>query len=103
MLSDQAVVGSYATRPITVLDRRGDNVKMTLVKYRTKDVSHNLYAVVPISWASDLMDWLVISEAATIVGKTDNVGEGAIIPSNWPYRRLCLDHMKISDLLSPVR
>lgn len=65
-------------------------MKKTLVKYRTKDSRTNQYAVVPTSWLSDLIDWL-LSEEATIVSRTDNFEHNLILPTEWPNYRACVD------------
>jgi hypothetical protein len=80
----------------------------TLIKYRTKDqqgmctlIRTNQYAVVPTSWLSDLLDWL-LSEEATIVSTTHNEDNGLILPTEWPHYRACLDYAKVSDVLESV-
>lgn len=73
-------------------------MKMTLIKYRTTDTPYNQYAVVPTSWLSDLLDWLMLSESAEVVS-TDNCDEAAILPITWPSYQTCSEAIRVSDLV----
>lgn len=75
---------------------------MTRVTYRTTDVSHNQYAIVPTIWLSDLLRWLTLSETAEIVGTTYNVDNEAVLPINWPSYQTCQDAIRISDAVHAV-
>lgn len=76
---------------------------MTLIKYRTPNVSYNQYAVVPTLWLSDLLDWLRLSEQATVIGKTHNHEGGSLLPINWHSYRACQEAIHISDLMAMHR
>lgn len=81
---------------------RGDNVNMALVEYRTTDVSHKQYIVVPTIWLSDLLRWLTLSESAEVIGTSHNCRDEAILPIKWPSYQTCRDDMRISDAMNSV-
>ena len=78
-------------------------MNMTLIKYRTKYLAYNQYAVVPTHWLSDFLDWLTLSELAEIVSTDNNTTHGYSLPSRWPNIGPCLDEMVISDLIAAAR
>lgn len=75
-------------------------MKMTLIKYRTSATPYNQYAVVPTGWFSDLLDWLALSEHATIIETTHNRDDDAILPISWPNYQTCVLEMRISDVIA---
>ncbi len=74
-----------------------------LVTYRTTDVSHRQYAIVPTTWLSDLLRWLELSESAEVMGTTYNVDDDPIIPAGWPSYRACSDYVRILELAASGR
>ena len=79
-------------------------MKMTIITYRTKiSGSHNQFAIVPDIWLSDLLHWLVISELATIVSKSDTNDDRPIIPTDWPSYQTCIECIKIGQLVESIR
>jgi len=75
---------------------------MTLVTYRTTDVPHNQYIVVPTIWLSDLLQWLTLSESAEVIGTSHNCKDKAMLPINWPGYQTCCDDVRISDAMNSV-
>lgn len=73
-------------------------MNMTLVKYRTNNRPYNQHAVVPEIWLSDLLQWIMLSEAAEIVSTTDNVDGPCLVPINWPSYGACQRFVCVSDL-----
>ena len=76
-----------------------------LVKYRATDYRYNQYAVIPITYLSDLVDWLTLSESAEIVSVTDNI-RGVpefLATQEWPSYRTCANHVLLSDMLTHAR
>lgn len=68
-------------------------MKYTLVTYRTKDRSHNEYAIIPTIWLSDLLDWLKLSEAV-IVKVTSHFTSALVAPIEWPSYRNCSSYVQ---------
>jgi hypothetical protein len=79
------------------------------MKYRTKQIDEWVgtdkwtteYAVIPTIWLSDFTKWLS-DIGADIVETTDNVDDGAIIPTDWPSYETCRYCMAVSDTLHCV-
>ncbi len=84
-------------------------MKFKVVEYRTKEVQHPQFAVIPDLYVSDLIGWLTLSEGATIVSTTDNPNPSPDPlsdfhpPSNWPSYRKCSTHVRLSDLIDLAR
>jgi hypothetical protein len=78
-----------------------------MVKYRTKGGRFYSYAVVPALFFSDLVDWLRLSEQATIISTTDNHSEIKLVseisdlsaPESWPSYQQCKGFLLFSEML----
>ncbi|KKN91151.1 hypothetical protein LCGC14_0220160 [marine sediment metagenome] len=79
----------------------------TLVKYRTLGSKFNSYAVVPTLFLSGLLDWLKLSECATIISTTDNYQRilrqselsDLAAPESWPSYGQCKGYILAVDML----
>lgn len=77
---------------------------MTLVKYRTKheeelcgsDNWWSEYAVVPMIWLPDFLDWLS-DIGADVLETTDNYDHQARLPIAWPSYETCSYGIIVSD------
>jgi len=83
-----------------------DNMKYQLVVYKVSDRQNNQYAVIPVSFLPDFLDWLQLSECAEVLSVTVDTtrtlsGKPEFrAPTDWPSYQTCVDRILISELLA---
>lgn len=74
----------------------------TLIQYRTTEIEHSQFVVIPDIYVSDMIQWLSDHECAEIV-RTETTDNSYRFPTNWPSYETCMKYVVTRTLLTETR